>query len=153
MGMTETHKNHTQDSQDASPFPTGDHKATRSITVIVAFLFNCTPAARTSYLHDGFALRSIRIPSSNRSPFIFRLIRKMKHWVYKIRVLLNEAILCRDSASYFIQKWRVLLARKKLEKRHPHFKKSHLFYDINHNTEPLSINVFVCLKKFFATVI
>ena len=27
-----------------------------------------------------------------------------------------------------------------------HFKKSHFFYDINHNTEPLSINVFVCLK-------
>ena len=27
----------------------------------------------------------------------------------------------------------LLPARKKLEKRHPHFKKSHFFYDINHN--------------------
>ena len=31
----------------------------------------------------------------------------------------------------------------KLKKRYPNFKKSHFFYDINHNTEPLSINVFV----------
>ena len=31
--------------------------------------------------------------------------------------------------------------------------KSHFFYDINHNTEPLFINCFVCLKMLLATVI
>ena len=35
-----------------------------------------------------------------------------------------------------------LLARTELEKMYPHLKKSHFFYNINHNTEPLSINVF-----------
>ena len=33
------------------------------------------------------------------------------------------------------------------------FKKSHFFYDINHNTEPLSINAFVCYKLLLAIVI
>ena len=31
--------------------------------------------------------------------------------------------------------------------------KSHIFYDLNHNTEPLSINVFVCVKMLLAKVI
>ena len=33
----------------------------------------------------------------------------------------------------------------------PSFKKIHFFYDINHNTEPLSINVVVCLNILLAT--
>ena len=33
------------------------------------------------------------------------------------------------------------------------FQKVILFYDINHNTEPLSNTVFVCLKMLLATVI
>ena len=37
-----------------------------------------------------------------------------------------------------------LLARTKIEKRYPHFKKSHFFYDIKYSTETLSIYVF-CL--------
>ena len=35
----------------------------------------------------------------------------------------------------------------------PSCQKVTLFYDINHNTEPLSINVFVCLKILLAMVI
>ena len=50
-------------------------------------------------------------PTSNRSPYIFTLVQKVKHRVNKIQVILIEAILCQDSASYFIWKWRVLLAR------------------------------------------
>ena len=36
-------------------------------------------------------------PTANWSPYIFTLVQKVKHRVYKIRVLLSEAILCRDS--------------------------------------------------------
>ena len=42
------------------------------------------------------------------------------------------------------KKWRVILAWMKSEKRYPHFKKLHFFFQINHNSEPLSINMF-CL--------
>ena len=41
-------------------------------------------------------------PTASWSPYIFRLVQKVKHRVYTIHVLLSEAILCRDSASYFI---------------------------------------------------
>ena len=41
-------------------------------------------------------------PTANRSPNIFTLVQKVKHSVYKIHVFLSEAILRRDSASYFI---------------------------------------------------
>ena len=40
--------------------------------------------------------------TANWSPYIFTLVQKKKHWVYKIHVFLSEAILCRDSASYSI---------------------------------------------------
>ena len=32
----------------------------------------------------------------------FTLVQKVKHWVFEIHVLLSEAILCRESASYLI---------------------------------------------------
>ena len=73
------------------------------------------------YIHACYVLK----PSSNRSPYIFTLVQKVKHRVYKLHAFLNEAILSQHSASYFIQTWYVLLARTKLEKRYPHFKKSH----------------------------
>ena len=41
-------------------------------------------------------------PSSNRSPYTFTVVQKVKHRVYTIHVFLNKAILCQDSASYFI---------------------------------------------------
>ena len=41
-------------------------------------------------------------PTANWSPYIFTLVPKVKHRVYKIHVFLSEAILYRDSASYFI---------------------------------------------------
>ena len=41
-------------------------------------------------------------PSSNQSPYILTLVQKVKHRAYKIYVFLDEAILSRDSASYFI---------------------------------------------------
>ena len=41
-------------------------------------------------------------PSSNWLTYILTLVKKVKHRVYKIHVFLSEAILCRDSASYFI---------------------------------------------------
>ena len=42
-------------------------------------------------------------PNSNRSPYIFTLVQKMKHRVYKIYAFfLNDSVLCRDTASYFI---------------------------------------------------
>ena len=92
-----------------------------------------------SNLKIGFPiniLKHILKPTANWSPYIFTLVQKVKYRVYKINVFfLSEAMLCRDSASYFIEKWRVLLARTKLEKRYPHFKKSsHFFYDKNHYT-------------------
>ena len=47
----------------------------------------------------------------------------------------------------------VYLAQAKLEKRYPHFKKSHFFYDIKYSIEMLSIYVLVCLKMLLTTVI
>ena len=82
----------------------------------------------------------------------FTPVQKVKHRVYKIHAFFNEAILCRDCKLFHL-KLRVLLVQTKFEKRYLHFKKSHLFYDINNNKEPLSINVFVCLKMLLATVI
>ena len=41
-------------------------------------------------------------PSSDRSPYIFTLVQKVKHGVYKSHAFLNEAILFQDSTSYFI---------------------------------------------------
>ena len=41
-------------------------------------------------------------PTSYRSPYIFTLVQKVNHRVYKIHVFLSEARLCRNSASYFI---------------------------------------------------
>ena len=41
-------------------------------------------------------------PRANWSPYIFTLVQKVKHRVYKIYAFLNEAIHCPDSASYFI---------------------------------------------------
>ena len=41
-------------------------------------------------------------PTSNRSTYIFTLVQKVKRRVYKIHIFLSEAILCQDSASYFI---------------------------------------------------
>ena len=38
----------------------------------------------------------------NWLPYILTLVKKVKHRVYKIHVSLSEAILCRDSANYFI---------------------------------------------------
>ena len=43
-----------------------------------------------------------RKPTANWSPYIFTLVQKVKHRVYKIHVFSSVAILCRDSASYFI---------------------------------------------------
>ena len=74
------------------------------------------------------------------------LVQKVNHRVYKIDAFKNKTTLCQDSASYFILKRHVLLARAKLKKRYPHFKKSHFFNDIKYSTETLSIYVFVCLK-------
>ena len=41
-------------------------------------------------------------PTANWSPYIFTLVQEVKNRIYKIHVVLSEAILCRDSASYFI---------------------------------------------------
>ena len=30
-------------------------------------------------------------PSSSRSPYIFTLVQKVKHWVYKMHAFINEA--------------------------------------------------------------
>ena len=42
-------------------------------------------------------------PTANRSPYNFTPVQQVKRRVYKTHVFfLSEAILCRDSASYFI---------------------------------------------------
>ena len=87
-------------------------------------------------------------PSSNRSPYIFTLVQKVKHRVYKIHALLNEAVLCRDCKLFHLKN-----CKDEVREKVPSFQKSHFFYDINRNTESLSINVFVCLKMLLATVI
>ena len=46
--------------------------------------------------------RGILKPTAYWSPYIFKLVQKVKRRVYKIHIFLSEAILCRDSASYFI---------------------------------------------------
>ena len=76
------------------------------------FYSTCTKVHSYSYLpNSGNSLLHINImvniryilnPSSNRSPYIFTLGQKVKHRVYKVHAILNEAILCGDSASYFI---------------------------------------------------
>ena len=67
----------------------------------------------------------------------------MKHRVYTIHIFLIKQYFA-ETLKVFHLKWRVFLAWTKLKKRYPHSKKSHFFYDINQNTEPLSFNVF-CL--------
>ena len=52
--------------------------------------------------HCTFENNDILKPSSNLSPYIFTLVQKVKHRVYKIHVFLSEAILIGYSASYFI---------------------------------------------------
>ena len=46
--------------------------------------------------------QSILRPSSNRSPYIFTLVQKVKNRAYKIHAFKNEAVLCQDSESNFI---------------------------------------------------
>ena len=41
-------------------------------------------------------------PTSNRSPYIFMLVQKVKHRVYKMHAFLNNATLFQDSVSYYI---------------------------------------------------
>ena len=57
-----------------------------SVTYIVGIHWNCL----------NVYLQFILKPSSNRSPYIFTLVQKVKHRVYKIHAFENEAILCRD---------------------------------------------------------
>ena len=74
-------------------------------------------------------LTCILKPSSNRSPYTFKLVQKVKHRVYKIHGFINEAILCQTlQVILFKKKWRVLLARTKLEKRYHHFLWYKIFY-------------------------
>ena len=59
------------------------------------------------YPSIGLSIRTyayILKPSSNRCPYIFMLVQKVKHRVYKIYAFSNDAILFQDSASYFILK-------------------------------------------------
>ena len=50
-------------------------------------------------ISNSLFLKCILKTSSNQSPYIFTLVQKVKHRVYKIHAFINEAILCRDSAS------------------------------------------------------
>ena len=56
--------------------------------------------AGPGFLERGFICKLK--PTAIWSPYIFTLVQKVKHRVYKIHVFLSEAILCQDSASYFI---------------------------------------------------
>ena len=49
------------------------------------------------------ALNILR-PCSNRSPYLFTLVQKVKYRAYKNYAFKNEAILYQGSARYFIQK-------------------------------------------------
>ena len=50
--------------------------------------------------------------ANNWSPYIFTLVQKVKHRVHRIHVFLSEAVLCRDSASYFIKNDVYILQRR-----------------------------------------
>ena len=91
-------------------------------------------------------------PSSYRPFYILTLVQKVKHRVYKIHAFLNEAILC-ESLQVISFKMKCTSCTDEVRERVPSFQKSHFFYDINHNTEPLLIYIFVCLKMVLATVI
>ena len=60
-------------------------------------------ATETSYNIEFAFEASLTIlkPTAKRSPYTFKLVQKVKYRVCKIHVL-SEAILCLDSASYFI---------------------------------------------------
>ena len=77
----------------------------------------------------------------------FTLVQKVKHRVNKIHAFLNKAILCQ-----FHLKMTCTSCTDEVREKVPSFQMSHFFYDINQNTEPLSINVFVCLKMLLTTV-
>ena len=58
-----------------------------------------------TWRRDMTSLLHILKPTANWSPYISTLVQRVKHRVYKVHVLfffLSEAILCGDSASYFI---------------------------------------------------
>ena len=56
---------------------------------------------RCFYSHIGTSGIHIRKPSSNQSFYIFTLVQKVKHRVYKIHAFVNKAMICQDSSSYF----------------------------------------------------
>ena len=54
-------------------------------------------------LYTGSYFKQSKLkPTANWLPYIFTLVQKVKLRVYKIHVILSEAILSQDSASYFI---------------------------------------------------
>ena len=50
----------------------------------------------------GLSCLNILKPRFNWSPYIVRLVQKVKQRVFNIHAFMNEAILCLDSANYFI---------------------------------------------------
>ena len=69
-------------------------------------------------------LKYILKPSPNLSLYIFTLVQKVKHRVYKIHAFLIKQYLTKILQ---VISWRVLLARAKIEKRYLYFKMSHFF--------------------------
>ena len=78
-------------------------------------------------ISNSLFLKCILKPSSNPSHYIFTLIQKVKHRVFKICAFINEAILCRDSASYFIYKMTFTFCTDEVREKIPSFQKVTLF--------------------------
>ena len=53
--------------------------------------------------------------SSNRSPYIFTLVQKVKSRAYKIHAFLNKAIFVKTLHVILFKKTRILIARTTLE--------------------------------------
>ena len=66
-------------------------------------------------------------PSSNRSPYIFKLVQKVNIGYIKFILFLTEAILCRDSASYFIKKNTCTSCEDEARGKLPSFQKVTIF--------------------------
>ena len=73
----------------------------RCVVASIKYLINCLVLVQPDF-EINEVLNSILKPTANWSPYIFTIVQKVKHRVYKIHVFLSEAILFRDSVSYFI---------------------------------------------------
>ena len=66
-------------------------------------------------------------PTANCSPYIFTLVQKVKHRVYKINVFFKLSNTLPDSASYFIKKMTCTSCTDEAREKVPSFQKVTLF--------------------------